>query len=662
MPVVPAGVEAQREEVGSGVPAARSGHSPEVGGGAGDVGFSDVDGVDDLTLPEVLARMTAAEDTLRALGAGEVDAFVVRDKDVGMRVFTLSTADRPYRMFVQNMRDGAATLSESGLILYANARLATLLARPREQVMGAPLSDFVVGGTFALPERVLGEDGFSTTVEAELVDATGHHVPVLVGISPLEVDGSRLSCLTFTDLSAQKAQENEIARLQQMQADRLTQLQNAQALLTRQATHDALTGLPNRALLMDRIGQALTKAERSGYCTALFFVDIDHFKQINDNFGHAMGDAVLCAVGEQLGAVLRTSDTVARIGGDEFVVLVHEVDNQLHAVDIGGRLIERLETRGPLTDNGATVSVSVGIAVSSAGSGSAELLLRQADIAMYLAKSQGGGRAEVFDAALGRLATQRADARRTLESALDQHRVVAYYQPIIDLASGRAAGFEALARITGADGNLVPPSEFIPVAEDSGLIVPLGAEILGMACHEAHRWAGIASEGRDLSVAVNLSSRQFESGALPTAVRSHLRSSGIAPRRLHLELTETATIDLRPQVLAQLASISEMGVEIGLDDFGTGYGSLTHLRRLPLTFVKIDQTFVRGLGNSPEDERIVSAVVKLAANLGLRSIAEGVETADQLAFLRELGCDQVQGYLFARPMPPSVITAGTFLG
>jgi diguanylate cyclase (GGDEF)-like protein/PAS domain S-box-containing protein len=611
-------------------------------------------------LPEVVARMTAAEDTLRALGAGEVDAFVVTDKDFGMRVFTLTTADRPYRMFVENMRDGAATVSERGLILYANARLAALLGRSRDEVVGCPLADFLVGGASAIPAEMLDHDGVSITVEATLIDSTGHQVPALVGISPLEVDGGQLSCLTFTDLTAQKAQEGEIALLQQMQAERLAQLQDAQALLTRQATHDALTGLPNRALLMDRIEQALAAAKRSGRCTAVFFVDIDHFKQINDNFGHAMGDRVLEAVGRQLGAVLRTSDTVARLGGDEFVVLAHDVDNQLHAVDIGQRLLERLASQGPVTDNGSPVGVSVGIAVSTAGEGTAETLLKQADIAMYLAKSQGGGRAEVFDSALGKLASQRAEARRTLEAALDQHRVTAFYQPILDLATGRAAGFEALARITAADGSIVPPSEFIPIAEDTGLIVPLGAQILGLACHEATRWSGIAAVGADVSVAVNLSSRQFESGGLPTAVRSHLRSSGIAPHRVHLELTETATIDLRPQVLSQLSSIRDLGVEIGLDDFGTGYGSLTHLRRLPLTFVKIDQSFVRGLGSSPEDERIVSAVVKLAENLGLRSIAEGVETAEQLAFLRQLGCDQVQGYLFARPMPPTDITPATF--
>ena len=609
----------------------------------------------ELTLPQALAELSEARETLNALAAGEVDAFVVSDDHAGLRIFTLSTADLPYRRFVENMRDGAATLSENGLILYANGRLGSLLARSRHDVMGSPLAAFLAGGQMAALGPLPEAEGASTTVEAELVDSAAQVVPVLVGISPLEVDGSRMTCLTFTDLSAQKAQEREIARLQSVQAERLAQLQDAQERLTQQATHDALTGLPNRVLLMDRIEQALEKAKRSRSCTALFFVDVDRFKQINDSHGHAVGDQVLQAVGVQLSSVLRTSDTVARIGGDEFIALAHDVADQVHAVDIGGRLISRLSTNGPLAGIGVPVTASIGIAVSVAGQGNAETLMKQADVAMYQAKSRGGGRAEVFDAALGRTASQRSDSRRALQSALDHSRVVAFYQPIVESRSGRVAGFEALARIAEAHGDFVPPSAFIPVAEETGLIVPLGTEILRLACREAQRWTEMTSIGGDITIAVNLSSRQFENGELTSVVQNELESSGLRPGRLHLELTETATIDLRPHVLSQLAAIRELGVEVGLDDFGTGYGSLTHLRRLPLTFVKIDQTFVRGLGNSGEDERIVSAVVKLAANLGLRSIAEGVETKEQLAFLADLGCDQVQGYFFARPMPSSAI-------
>jgi diguanylate cyclase (GGDEF)-like protein/PAS domain S-box-containing protein len=590
---------------------------------------------------EVQALMTDAEDTLRAIAAGEVDAFIVADGEAGQSVFTLSTADRPYRMFVENMRDGAATLSASGLILYANRRLAQLLSCPRAEIIGSPLATFVAGGFPNALNQFRGPDSLAGTVEFDLVGRDGNAVSVLVGVSPLEVDGDHLTCLTFTDLSAQKDQEREIARLSQGQAARLADLQAAQVALTEQATHDALTGLPNRALLIDRLDQALSIARRSGWCVAVFFVDLDRFKLINDTHGHAEGDAVLRSVADKLVGALRPMDTVARIGGDEFVVLAPDVGSHLHAVDLSARLLDG-------------VAASIGISVSVAGRGTAETLLNEADAAMYQAKVLGGGRAEVFDSALGRQVQQRSTARRVLESALDEQRVVVYYQPVIDLSSGRVAGFEALARIAEHDGSLLSPAAFVPVAEDTGLVVPLGTAVLGMACAEARGWQPAASSESPLPVAVNLSSRQFESGDLPAIVRAALEETGLDPSCLHLELTETSVIALGPDLLDQLGSIRDLGVQVGLDDFGTGYASLTHLRRLPLTFVKIDQSFVQGLGTDAEDEGIVAAVVALATHLGLRSIAEGVETEDQLARVREIGCDQAQGYLFARPAPPEV--------
>jgi EAL domain-containing protein (putative c-di-GMP-specific phosphodiesterase class I) len=230
--------------------------------------------------------------------------------------------------------------------------------------------------------------------------------------------------------------------------------------------------------------------------------------------------------------------------------------------------------------------------------------------------------------------------------------VIVYYQPIINLGTGRVAGFEALARIAHTDGSILPPAAFIAVAEESGLIVPLGAQVLALACNEARAWQGVEAPASGLAVAVNLASRQLGRGDLTTIIQRVLSEANLDSGLLHLELTETAIIDLHPEVLKQLGQIRDLGVEIGLDDFGTGYASLTHLRRLPLSFVKIDQSFVQRLETDNDDQRIVAAVVDLAANLGLRSIAEGVETADQLHRLRELGCDQAQGYLFARPLPP----------
>jgi diguanylate cyclase (GGDEF)-like protein len=541
------------------------------------------------------------------------------------------------------MRDGAATVSSSGLILYANRRLAELLSCSTDTIVGTQLGRFLAGDV---------PIGVGATAEFDLIDADGMAVPVLIGSSPLHVEGDQLTCLTFTDLSAQRAQEREIARLSQAQVERMTELQDAQAALTEQATHDPLTGLPNRGLLVDRIEQALSQSKRSGRCTAVLFIDLDRFKQVNDTHGHTAGDNVLRRVAEKFVAILRPMDTVARIGGDEFVVLAPDVASHLHAVEMGTRLMTELYRPHDGADDGERVAASVGISVSVGGRGTAEVLLHEADTAMYRAKSLGGGRAEVFDAALGRQVKQRAIAQRLLQSALDDRRIVVHYQPVVELSTGRLAGFEALARIAADDGSILPPAAFIPAGEGSGLVVPLGTQVLGMACREARCWQPARLPECGLIVAVNVSAGQFEPGDLTAVVEETLEQTALDPWCLHLELTETAIIDLHPDILQQLARIRDLGVQIGLDDFGTGYASLTHLRRLPLTFVKIDQSFVQGLGTDREDERIVAAVVDLAGNLGLRSIAEGVETQDQLDRLREFGCDQAQGYLFARPLPP----------
>ena len=601
-----------------------------------------------LTLDEALARLAVAEDTLRAIGAGEVDAFVIQDEQQGSTLFTLSTADRPYRMFVERMRDGAATLSSGGTILYANERLAEMLARPRGSLVGSALRDHLA---VDLPPEVLGAGvgvRLRTVVEATLRDGQGTDVPVLVGSAPLEVDGDGLTCLTFTDLTAQKALGQEVARLSEAQDVRLGELQAAHEALTVQATHDALTGLPNRGLLVDRIDQALAQARRSGVCTAVFFVDLDGFKRVNDTLGHAAGDRVLRSVARRLGAALRPGDTVARIGGDEFVVLTPELTEPGCATTVSDRLMAELGT----TADGSSplIAASIGVTTSVAGRGDAELLLREADRSMYDAKSLGGTCVVVFDPELDVLADRRADAQGLLQAALDERRLTAHFQPIIDLPDGRVAGYEALARVLAVGGEVVQPSAFIEVAELSGQIMQLGAQMLELACREALRWASPGAASAPV-VAVNLSGRQFEEGRMDDVVREALERTGLAPGRLHLELTETAIIDLHPANLRQLCAIADLGVQVGLDDFGTGYASLSHLRGLPLSFVKIDRSFVCGIDRDPQDAQIVSAVVALAARLGLRSVAEGVETARQLELLIEMGCDQAQGYLIAHPLP-----------
>jgi diguanylate cyclase (GGDEF)-like protein/PAS domain S-box-containing protein len=610
--------------------------------------------------PDVMVQLAEAEDTLRAIAAGEVDAFVVSDGRAGRRVFTLSTADRPYRRFVENMRDGAVTLSANGIILYVNRRVAELLGRPRDQIIGSHFESFLTAGTTLSVAGLHGPSGRGRTVELELVDADGALVPVLVGASQLDVEGDQLVCLTLADLSEQKAQDRLIAQLSLAQEQRMAELQDAQTALTKQATHDTLTGLPNRALFIDRVEQALAQARRTGALTAVLFVDLDRFKQINDTKGHAAGDSVLRSVAEQLIAGTRSMDTVARIGGDEFVILAVDVDSRVRAADIGMRLVAALSQAVARCD-AEGISASVGLTVSFSGEGTAETLLAEADTAMYEAKSFGGRQVGVFDAALRRQVEERSLARGMLQSALDEQRIIAHYQPIVDLSTRRVAGFEALARLTQLDGSIVGPYAFIPAAEESGLIVPLGTHMLHVACQEAASWAMPDHESRALTVAVNLSSRQLEPGDLVTVVRRALETAELQPACLHLELTETAIIDLRPDTIDQLDRVRDLGVELGLDDFGTGYASLTHLRKLPLTFVKIDRSFVQGLETNHEDRGIVRAIVELAASLGLRSIAEGVETDAQRRHLLELGCDHAQGHLFARPVPAALIPSLTAL-
>lgn len=607
------------------------------------------------TLTDALARLTQAEDALRAISAGEVDAFVLSDGTSAKRVYTLSTADRPYRIFVEDMREGVATVSSDGVILYANRRMAELLSCPKETIIGSPLAQFVAVGTSAGAALVFGA-GPASSFELDLRDANGLVIPALVGTSPLEVDGKHLSCLTFSDLSIQRAREtreHEIAVFSQVQAAQVTDLLDAQVVLTQQATHDALTELPNRSVLIDRISQALSHAKRSGRLTAVLFVDLDAFKHVNDTHGHTFGDAMLRRASRQMVAALRPMDTVARVGGDEFAVLASEVDSVLHAVQIGTRLITNLQRPPDRIGEGGRIGASIGIAISVDGRGTAETLVNEADVAMYQAKKRGGGRVAVFDDAFARQVGERLAAQRRLQSALDENRVVAYYQPVIDLSTGKAAGCEALARIREHDGTVLSPAAFMDVAEESGLVVRLGAQILNMACLEAQGWQ-LAAPDTGPSVAVNISSRQLESGDLATEVSEALLHTGLDPSCLHLELTETVIIEPSPETVAQLKAIRELGVEIGLDDFGTGYASLTQLRRLPVTFVKIDRSFVKGLGVDKDDERVVAAVVDLAANLDLRSVAEGVETSEQLDRLRGYGCDQAQGYLFAKPLAPPV--------
>jgi diguanylate cyclase (GGDEF)-like protein len=437
-------------------------------------------------------------------------------------------------------------------------------------------------------------------------------------------------------------------------------LQNDRLLeeIRHRAIHDPLTDLPNKVLFVDRLEHALTNAPRQRRRMAVMFLDIDQFKVINDSLGHETGDQVLLGVAARLRSSLRLGDTAARLGGDEFAVLCEHVDS----VDDGTLIAERVRAAasGSLVANGVELAVtaSVGVVMVEPDTVvSAEALLQAADTAMYRAKERGRDRVEVFDDQLRNRAFVRLETETVLRRAVDEGRLRVFYQPILSAASGRVVEAEALLRIETATGAMLAPADFIEVAEESGLIATIGARVLEEACRQVVAWRGQFGRLAPSRVAVNLSARQLSRVSVQETVQSALAAAGCSPDMLSLEITETVLMEAGPHVREELEALRKLGVHVGLDDFGTGYSSLAYLKRFPLDFVKIDRCFVAGLGHDPEDDAIVDAIISLSRALGLSTVAEGVETPDQLAHLRALGCDRTQGYLFARPGPASSMDA-----
>jgi len=413
--------------------------------------------------------------------------------------------------------------------------------------------------------------------------------------------------------------------------------------------HDPLTGLGNRTLLLVRLDHALERARRGQCSLALLYIDLDHFKRVNDTLGHNAGDDLLVRAAGALQQHARSADTIVRLGGDEFVVLCEELASAEEAVALAARLAAlRLEVPG--ADRGyGLVTPSVGVAFSEHGGETADALLQNADLAMYRAKEMGRARSEVFGQALRDRIAVRRELEDSLRGAVGRSELRLHYQPVVTTADGRVVGVEALVRWDRPGYGLVPPAEFIPVAEESGIINEIGAWVIGHACQQASVW-GSRWPARPPAMSVNVSAAQLARGNVVEAVRHALATSRLDPRLLTVEITETALID-SPGALPVLRELRGLGVGVAIDDFGTGYSSLTHLRQLPVTAVKIDRSFVRAIGKVPEDTAIAAAIIDLAGTLGLGVVAEGVETPEQLATLRELGCGQAQGYLISMPLP-----------
>jgi diguanylate cyclase (GGDEF)-like protein len=443
--------------------------------------------------------------------------------------------------------------------------------------------------------------------------------------------------------------ESNVRRYNEMLENANDELENANARLQHAANHDALTGLPNRVLLAGRMGQAIARAARHGTRFAVLVVDLDRFKAINDSLGHIAGDELLQEVARRLSRLLRKDDTLARLGGDEFVLLIHEVASSKDAEAVARKVLNQVALPLQLAGLDVHVSPSIGISLCPDDGGDSETLLQHADAAMYHAKKKGRNTFQFFAPAMSAFARERLELENGLRTGLARHEFELHYQPKVDVVSGRIESAEALIRWRHPKRGLIAPGGFISLAEETGLIVPLGEWVLYEACRQAREWQ---DQGLQLRMAVNLSARQFRQDGLIETVRGALSAARLEPRYLELELTETAVMQDAETSVQIMRRLSDLGVRISVDDFGTGYSSLSYLRRLPLDKLKIDRSFIREIVTSRDDAQIVRAIVSLAHNLHLKVIAEGVETAEQLGFLRTLGCDQYQGYLCSPPLPP----------
>ncbi len=424
-----------------------------------------------------------------------------------------------------------------------------------------------------------------------------------------------------------------------------------EARIRHQALHDAVTGLPNRTLFEDRVTRALATANRHGRRVAVLFIDLDNFKRVNDSLGHALGDVMLRAVAERLQTCLRAEDTLARFGGDEFAILLPEVDNDAGVVRVVERIRESLQEPLRTDDRHIVASASVGIAIGGAKRPrkDAQTLIRDADLAMYAAKQAGPGRWEFFAEHMYETAVQRLDLTSDLYHAVDREELAVHFQPIVTLRDEAIVGMEALVRWNHPDHGLLPPVAFLPLAEETGLIVPVGRFVLRRACESLRSWQEKQPQHRSLYVSVNLGAQELSAPDLAHAVKSVLEETGLQPSSLVLEITEGVLLGTNADVLAQMRELKTLGVRLAVDDFGTGYSSLGYLKDFPMDIVKIDKSFVDGLGDDEQD-RLVKGIIELAHGLRLETVAEGIERADQASKLRDMNSELGQGFHFAKPL------------
>ncbi|MCB1938793.1 MAG: EAL domain-containing protein [Rhodocyclaceae bacterium] len=590
-------------------------------------------------LAETNARLADSNATLAAEIGQRVDSEAALRESTTLQQAILHSAD--YAIILTD---------NAGMVRVFNRAAETMLRCDSQQVIGqrTPIA-FIAPDDLQRMEQHSGALGFAALLasarscdatqplELELCRADGARLPAAVSVSPLvdAADGHITGYLVIAaDITHRKAAESRILHL---------------------AHFDPLTDLPNRSLLHARLEEALDTAATCKQPLGVLFLDLDRFKYVNDSLGHQAGDALLKAVSGRFRHCVREQDTVARMGGDEFIVVLSELEGRAHAAEVAGRIVEALNAPFDVKGHRLTVTPSIGIAIYPEDGDKADLLIKHADAAMYHAKEQGRNNFQFYERRFSTSVSARLNLENRLRRALERGEFELYYQPQVETTGGAFIGLEALLRWHDPEHGLVNPSTFIPVAEDSGLIVPLGEWVLRTACAQNQAWR--AAQLLDVPIAVNLSARQFDERTLLDTVATILDETGLPPRRLELELTETL-IMRNPELTAELLDASkQLGILIGVDDFGTGYSSLAYLKRFPIDRLKIDRSFIADIETEPDDAAIAQTIIAMARTLRIEVLAEGVETTAQLELLRGLECAAYQGYLCSHPLPAEQITA-----
>jgi diguanylate cyclase (GGDEF)-like protein/PAS domain S-box-containing protein len=572
------------------------------------------------------------------------------DRRVGIRGVILDITERrraearlrdsetKYRHLFEHLNDAAFVAdAETGIILDTNKRAEALLDRTRDEIVGMHQRELHPAGEATRYRRMFAEhvrEGHAIDFGAEVVRRDGTTVPVAISAGSISIRGRRVMLGLFRDITERKQVEE---------------------LIQHRAHHDALTGLPNRALFADRLEAMLGEASREGHMVAVLFADLDRLKTVNDTFGHARGDQVLRQAAQRLRGSLRPGDTVARIGGDEFAAALGGIGRPRDAAAVGWRILHALRAPFAVDDHQVFVTGSAGIALYPSDAKDADGLLRKADAAMYRAKEQGRNRLQFHTAGLAGEARRRLALEGALRQALTGEEFCLHFQPQVEVDTGSVTGVEALLRWRHPRRGILPPADFLETTKEIGLIDAIGEWVLRNACAQAKAWEREGLSDPPLRIAVNLSAREFHREGLADIVRACLADVGLDPSFLELEICESAVTRHIDSSIAIMQELKQLGVSLALDDFGLGHSSLIDLRRLPADVLKIDRTFIRDVTTDESIGSIVEAIIALAHSLGLEVVAEGVETEDQLSFLRERGCRVVQGYLYSAVRSPEAI-------